>query len=111
MTQVNSTITKWIKEEEKTMFKYLKNGMFSLALLATTFLSVGELSAAPKKSYTQKSYSTKTTTKKPYVKKAPYAGYGKPSKVNGKPKTKITSGHVKKTSKGYTYVNPYAKSK
>lgn len=93
------------------MFKYLKNGAFTLALLATTFLSVGELSAAPKKSYTQKSYSTKTTTKKPYVKKAPYAGYGKPSKVNGQPKTKTTSGHVKKTNKGYTYVNPYARSK
>lgn len=93
------------------MFKYLKNGAFSLALLATTILSVGELSAAPKKAYTQKSSSTKATTKKPYVKKAPYAGYGKPSKVNGQPKTKTTSGHVKKTSKGYTYVNPYARSK
>lgn len=88
------------------MFKYLKNGAFSLALLATTILSVGDLNAAPKKSY-----STKTTTKKTYVKKAPYAGYGKPSKVNGQSKTKISSGHVKKTSKGYTYVNPYARSK
>jgi hypothetical protein len=93
------------------MFKNLKKRIFSLALLTTMFLSVGELSAAPKKFYTQKSYSAKTTIKKPYVKKAPYAGYGKPSKVNGQPKTKITSGHVKKTSKGYTYVNPYARSK
>lgn len=93
------------------MFNYLKNGTFSLALLATTFLSVGELSAAPRKPYTKKSYSTKTTTKKFYSKKAPYAGYGQPSKVNGQPKTKVTSGHVKKTNKGYSYVNPYARSK
>lgn len=93
------------------MFKYLKNGAFSLAVLATAFLSVGELNAAPKKTYTQETYSTKVATKKSYSKKAPYAGYGKPSKVNGQPKTKITSGHVKKTSKGYTYVNPYARSK
>ncbi len=93
------------------MFKYLKNGAFSLALLAIAFLSVGELNAAPRKSYTKKSYSAKSTTKKPYVKKAPYAGYGKPSKVNKQPKTKITSGHIKKTGNGYTYVNPYARSK
>lgn len=46
-----------------------------------------------------------------YTKKAPYQGYGKPSKVNGLPKFKTTSGHFKKTSKGYTYVNPYARSK
>lgn len=46
-----------------------------------------------------------------YTKKAPYAGYGKPSKVNGQIKTKHVTGHVKKTSKGYTYVNPYSRSK
>ena len=93
------------------MFRYLKRGMLGLVLFATTVLSVGELRAATRTSYTTKSYPTKTTAKKPYSKKASYAGYGKPSKVNGQPKTKITSGHVKKTSKGYTYVNPYARSK
>ncbi len=93
------------------MFKYLKRGAVGLALLATIFLSASELSAAPRKSYTPKSYSIKSYKTKSYSKKAPYAGYGKPSKVNGLPKTKITSGHVKRTNKGYTYVNPYARSK
>ena len=93
------------------MFKFLKNKAFSLVLLATLFMSTSELCAAPRKSYTPKSYSTKSYKTKSYSKKAPYAGYGKPSKVNGLPKTKITSGHVKRTNKGYTYVNPYARSK
>lgn len=103
------------------MFRYLKGGILGLALLATTFLSVSELSAVPRKTYSTKSYikkpykpkmySTRSYTQKSYAKKSPYQGYGKPSKVNGLPKCKITSGHVKKTSKGYTYVSPYAKSK
>ena len=93
------------------MSSLLKSNVFGLALLTITALSVGELSAAPKKSYSTKPYSTKSYGKKPYTKKAPCAGFGKPSKVNGLPKTKITSGHVKKNSKGYTYVNPYARSK
>ncbi len=42
------------------MFKYLRNGVFSLALSATTLLSVSELSAAPRKSYGSKSYSTES---------------------------------------------------
>lgn len=92
------------------MFQYLKKGALSLALLAAAIFLTGELSAAPKKSYTPKIYSTKSYSKKTYSKKAPYAGYGNPSKVNGLPKTKIISGHVKKTNKGYTYVNPYARS-
>jgi len=54
------------------------------------------------------SYPSSTKT---YTKKAPYAGYGKQSKVNGMIKTKPVSGHYKKSSKGYTYVNPYARSK
>ena len=45
-----------------------------------------------------------------YTKKAAYEGYGQVSKTTGGPKTKIVSGHVKKTSNGYTYVNPYARS-
>lgn len=48
---------------------------------------------------------------KSYTKKAPYAGLGKTSKVNRLPKTKTISGHGKRTCKGYTYVNPYARSK
>lgn len=93
------------------MFKSLKNGSLNLVLLALTIFSVGALEAAPRKSYAPKSYTAKSYNRKPYAKKAPYAGYGKPSKVNGLPKTKITSGHVKRTSKGYTYVNPYARSR
>ncbi|MCL5875353.1 MAG: hypothetical protein M1114_02685 [Candidatus Dependentiae bacterium] len=59
----------------------------------------------------------KTTTKsyfsspKPYVKKAPCAGLGKSSKANGLLKSKIVPAHTKRTSKGYTLVNSYARSK
>lgn len=80
------------------MFKYFISGILGLAVLTTT---TNNLDAAPRKSYSRASYS----------KKAPYAGYGKPSKVNGLPKCKTTSGYTKRTSKGYTYVNPYARSK
>lgn len=93
------------------MFKYLKKRAVSLALLAIIFLSAIQLSAASRKSYIQKSYSIKSYKKKSYSKKAPYAGYGEPSKINGLPKNKIITGHIKTTNKGYTYVNPYARSK
>ena len=58
-------------------------------------------------------YSRKTSISAPksYTKKAPCAGFGKRSKANGLPKTKIVRGHVKKTNKGYTRVNPYARSR
>ncbi len=100
------------------MFANMKNKLFGAALLGTLLLSAGGLSAAPKKSpfpiftpnYTPKAVAAKSYGSS-YTKQAPYAGYGKPSKVNGQPKTKIVSGHTKKTSKGYTYVNPYARSK
>jgi len=92
------------------MVKFLKSGMIGLALFTIAFLSTSELSAAPRKSCGQTSYSTKSGKTKSYSKKAPYEGYGKPSKVNGRPKHKIVSGHPKKTTKGYTYVNPYARS-
>ncbi len=48
---------------------------------------------------------------KTYSKKSPYAGLGKKSSSNGLIKTRRVSGHGKRTSKGYTYVNPYARSK
>lgn len=121
MKRMNFTITKWIKTKEKDMFGYLKIGMLGAAFLGMTFFASGELNAAPQKAYRPKTYSSKSYYKSPktrcyvkppqYSKKAPYSGYGKRSKVNGLPKTKITSGHVKRTSKGYTYVNPYARSK
>ena len=67
---------------------------------------------SPKKTSTYKApKSSKKSTKKSYKKKAPYEGMGKTSPVTGLPKTKPVNGHVKKTSKGYTYVNPYVKSK
>ena len=37
-------------------------------------------------------------------------GYGKISKITGRRRTKIVSGHWRRTSRGYTYVNPYARS-
>lgn len=46
-----------------------------------------------------------------YTKKAPYAGMGKISRVNGRIRTKSVSGHSKRTSKGYTYVNPYSRTR
>lgn len=55
--------------------------------------------------------SIKQNRAKPYVKKAPYAGLGKKSSANGLIKAKGVSGHFKKTTKGHTFVNPYAKSK
>jgi len=51
----------------------------------------------------------KTSFKKSYTKKFSYAGYGKTSKNTGKVKMKITNGHYK-PSKGYKYVNSYARS-
>jgi hypothetical protein len=66
------------------------------------------LQAAHKKSTAYQSHQK--TSKKPYVKKSAYQGFGKKSTVNGKYKTKIVQGHIKRTKKGYTYVNPYAKS-
>lgn len=45
------------------------------------------------------------------MKQAPNAGYGKRSKINGLPKTKIISPHMKRTHKGYVSVNSYARSK
>ena len=52
-----------------------------------------------------------TGFKKSYLRKSPYAGLGKKSRVNGLIKTKSISGHGKRTNKGYRYVNPYARSK
>lgn len=46
-----------------------------------------------------------------YTKKTPYAGMGKVSKANGRIKVKGISGHGKRTSKGYTYVNPYSRTR
>jgi hypothetical protein len=89
----------------------MRKKLFSFMLLGSLFLlGGGGLQAAPKKShfpaytpnFAPKVYSSKSYGSKAYTKKPPYAGYGKPSKANGYPKTKITSGHMKKTSKGYT---------
>lgn len=66
--------------------------------------------AAGYRKASKSSYITPKKTKS-YTKKASLEGLGKPSKANKLPKTKVTSGHVKKTSKGYTHVNPYARSK
>lgn len=64
--------------------------------------------------FNQDVYAKKTSfgrTPKTYTKKSLNMGFGKPSKVNQLPKTKIINAHTKKTSKGYTHVNPYARSK
>ena len=48
-------------------------------------------------------------TKKSTPKRA-YEGFGKPSKANGRIKTKTTHGYFK-PSNGYKFVNPYSRSK
>lgn len=53
---------------------------------------------------------TKTIRNTTYKKKAPLNDFGKPSKSNRIPKTKVVMGHGKRTRKGYTYVNMYARS-
>ena len=45
-----------------------------------------------------------------YIKKAPCAGLGKISPVTKQIKTKVTSGHVKRTCRGMTHVNAYART-
>jgi hypothetical protein len=79
--------------------------LLSLSLTWACLLSMPSIEAA-KKAFCIKNYKAK-----PPSKKAPFASFGKPSKVNKLPKTKVVSGHIKKTTKGYTYVNPYARSK
>lgn len=83
------------------LLHFLKNILINLAFFTAIGAPNGKLIAAQKMSHHSKAYS----------KKPPYAGYGKQSKINGLPKSKIVSGHAKKTNKGYTYVNPYARSK
>lgn len=72
------------------MFKYFVSGILGFAVVTAT---------------------TTTLQAATYSKKAPYAGCGKTSKVNGLPKCKTTSGYMKRTSKGCTYVNPYCRSR
>lgn len=53
----------------------------------------------------------KINTARIYTKKAAYSGLGKKSEETGLIKTKVVNGHMKRTNRGVTYVNPYAKSK
>lgn len=55
-------------------------------------------------------FSINYTKTKKYVKKPAYSNFGAKSKKSGQYRIKSTSGHYKRTSKGYTYVNPYYKS-
>jgi hypothetical protein len=95
------------------MNKMLNKGFFiSLVAILCVAFSGNVLYAAPKKTSSQRTYqSKKKSSTKTYTKKRPYEGYGKKSSANGQPKTKPVKGHVKRTKKGYTYVNPYARSK
>lgn len=52
--------------------------------------------------------STTTSSCKDYT--PPIKGYGEISKTTGRVRTKVVSGHWRHTSKGYTYVKPYARS-
>lgn len=58
-------------------------------------------------------YSVKTgkKTRQTYHKKTAYEGLGKQSPTTGKIKTKGIRGHGKRTKSGYTFVQPYAKSR
>jgi hypothetical protein len=77
------------------MKKHSKS-IFKTVLLILSISITGDLLAARTKSYT---------------KKPAYSGFGRPSKVNRLPRTKSTSGHYKRSNRGYTYVNPYYRSK
>ncbi len=90
------------------MLKIFRYGFCSLLIAGFFLTTAGQLQASPKKN---SAYSGHSLGKKAYSKKAPYAGFGKKSSVNGQYKMKIVKGHMKKASKGYTYVNPYARSK
>jgi hypothetical protein len=76
----------------------------SLSFIVCTVYAI-EIYAAKKVSFAAPKGS------KVYTKQAPYAGMSKKSSSNGLIKTKGVSGHMKRTSKGCTYVNPYARSK
>lgn len=46
-----------------------------------------------------------------YKRSPAYSGFGKISKVSRLPRTKIVSGHIKRTKRGIVFVNPNARSK
>ena len=76
--------------------KTISNSFFCL------FICVALVNSA----YAKKtSFGYSKTTSKPA-----YEGFGKPSKINGRIKTKTTHGYFK-PSKGYRFVNPYSRSK
>lgn len=81
------------------------NKLTSLLLLASCLLFVKNIESKGYRSYSTRAYT------RGYTKKTHYAGFGKQSKVNGLIKTKPISGHGKRTSKGYTHVNSYSRSK
>lgn len=83
----------------------------TMIFLGFLFAITCMVSTEPLHAYSRKTSIYTPYTPKSYTKKAPCAGFGKRSKANGLPKTKIVRGHVKKTNKGYTRVNPYARSK
>ena len=83
----------------------MKRILLSLLSLVVCVLCMPEVSASRRNSFAT------PKTPKSYVKKAPCAGMGQKSSANGLYKTKRVSGHTKQTSKGYTYVNSYARSK
>lgn len=74
-----------------------------LYLIVLAFFCLNQSAVEAKRSFGFKAPKT-------YIKKAPCAGLGKISKINGRMKTNIVSSHVKRTSKGMTLVNPYARS-
>lgn len=63
-------------------------------------------------SYSQNTYARRLSLgkSKSYQKKSAYEGFGKPSKANGRIKTKTTRGYFK-PSNGYKFVNPYSRSR
>lgn len=78
-----------------------------MTILCSLFVITWVVQIGTLKAYGKKTYSYKAKSYKP---KAPYAGLGKRSSVNGMPKTRIIHGYFK-PSNGYKFVNPYARSK
>lgn len=75
---------------------------FSITFFSSLLTIICMVSTTPLDARSKKSKS--------YTPKPAYSGLGKPSKKTGRIKIKSTSGHYKRTSKGYTRVNTYARS-
>lgn len=97
------------------MFKYIFGLLFALIMISSCEKDnfkckkskTDDLFEAVALERKQRQQQPRPTTVPNYTK---IKGYGKISKTTGRPRTNIVSGHWRRTTKGYTYVRPYARS-